>query len=142
MVITVLIWFGLTIFRKYFSMCVHTEKSFRNHIKSTRNQIVFTILLDWFWNSKRTQSVCCSKSIEENGKYNLISDWLNKISRRTLSPMACLDCAEFRDKCLWVPFCRVYLRNVCTGMNWIFNLLIFQFEPFWVIYYCWCNIHT
>ena len=27
---------------------VHTEKSFRNYIKSTRNQIVFTIFLDRF----------------------------------------------------------------------------------------------
>ena len=36
------------------------------------------------WNSKRTLSVCCSKSIEESGKYNLISVWFNKIRKRLL----------------------------------------------------------
>ena len=41
---------------------VHAEKSFRNRIKSNRNQIVFTIFR-LIWNSKRTVSVCCSKSI-------------------------------------------------------------------------------
>ena len=42
----------------------YTEKSFRNFIKSTRNQIVFTIFR-LIWNSKRTASVCCSKSIRK-----------------------------------------------------------------------------
>ena len=40
----------------------HAEKSFRNLIKPNRNQIVFTIFR-LIWNSKRTLSVCCSKSI-------------------------------------------------------------------------------
>ena len=50
---------------------LHTEKSFRNLIKLNRNQIVFTIFR-LIWNSKRTVSVFCFKSIEENGEYNLI----------------------------------------------------------------------
>jgi len=54
---------------------IHTEKSFRNLIKSTWNQIVFTIFrLIWFQTDVRlvpNQSV--------HGKYNLISGWFNKI---------------------------------------------------------------
>ena len=38
----------------------HIEKSFRNLIKSNRNQIVLYIFR-LIWNSKRTASVCCSK---------------------------------------------------------------------------------
>ena len=38
----------------------HTEKYFRNHIKSNWNQILFTVHR-LIWNSKRTLSVCCSK---------------------------------------------------------------------------------
>ena len=41
---------------------LHTEKSFRNLIKSNRNQIVF-IMYRLIWNSQRTLSVCISKSI-------------------------------------------------------------------------------
>ena len=41
---------------------LHTEKSFQNLIKSNRNQIVFA-MHRCIWNSKRTASVCCSKSI-------------------------------------------------------------------------------
>ena len=40
----------------------HTEKSFRNPIKSNRNQIIFTIFR-LVWNNKRTLSICCSKQI-------------------------------------------------------------------------------
>ena len=40
---------------------VHTEKSFRNLIKSKPNKIVFT-MHRLIWNRKRTLSVCCSKS--------------------------------------------------------------------------------
>ena len=39
---------------------LHTEKSFRNLIKSNRNQIRIT-MHRLIWNSKRTESVCCSK---------------------------------------------------------------------------------
>ena len=48
---------------------VHTEKYFRNIIKSTRNQIVFTIFR-LIWN--RTD-VHLLPNRSENGKYNLIS---------------------------------------------------------------------
>ena len=43
---------------------VHTEKAFPNLITSNRNQIVFT-KHGLIWNSKRTRSVCCSKSIKK-----------------------------------------------------------------------------
>ena len=57
---------------------VHTGKYFPNLIESNRDQIVF--IMHWLIRiSKRTVSVCCSKSIEENSKYNLISVWFNKI---------------------------------------------------------------
>ena len=53
----------------------HTEKSFRNLIKSTRNQIVFTIFrLIWIQTNFRLDL-----NQSKNGKYNLISGWFNKI---------------------------------------------------------------
>ena len=54
----------------------HTEKSFRNLIKSTRNQIVFTIFrLIWIQTDVRLDP-----NQSEDGNYNLISGWFNKIS--------------------------------------------------------------
>ena len=47
---------------------LHTEKSFRNLIKSTRNQIVFTIFR-LIWNQKDVRLV---PNKLENSKYNLI----------------------------------------------------------------------
>ena len=49
---------------------LHTENFFPNLIKLNRNQIVLT-MHQLIWNSKRTLSVFCSKSIEGNG----ISIW-------------------------------------------------------------------
>ena len=47
----------------------HTEKYFRNLIKSNRNQIIFTILrLIW----KQTDTVRLVPNELENGEYNLI----------------------------------------------------------------------
>ena len=43
-------------------LAVHVEKSFPNLNKSNRTQIVFT-MQRLIWNSKRTASVCCSKSV-------------------------------------------------------------------------------
>ena len=54
----------------------HTEKSFRNLIKPTRNQIVFT-MHRLIWNQRDIRLV---PNQSENGKYNLISSWFNKIS--------------------------------------------------------------
>ena len=48
--------------------------------KSTRNQIVYTIFR-LIWN--QTQ-VCLVPNQSENGTYNLISGWFNKISKRFL----------------------------------------------------------
>ena len=70
---------------------LNTEKYFRNLIKSNRNQIVFTIFR-LIWNSKRTLSACVPNQ-SENGKYNLISVRLNKISKRFLS----LRVTEYQD---------------------------------------------
>ena len=59
---------------------VHTEKSFRNLMKSTWNQILLTIFrLIWIKTDVRLVP-----NQSENGKYNLISSWFNKISRRFL----------------------------------------------------------
>ena len=54
----------------------HTEKSFRNLIKSNRNQIVFTI----FRLIRHQTDVRLVSNLSENGNYNLISVWFNKIS--------------------------------------------------------------
>ena len=53
---------------------MHTEKSFRNLVKSNRNQIVFTIFR-LIWNQMVPNQ-------SENGKWNLISVWFNKITER------------------------------------------------------------
>ena len=53
----------------------HTEKYFPNLVKSTRNQIVFTMqCLIWIQTDVRLDP-----NQSENGKYNLISGWFNKI---------------------------------------------------------------
>ena len=60
------------------SVRVHTDKSFWNLIKSTRNQIVFTIFrLIWIQIDVRLDP-----NQSKNGKYNLILGWFNKISKR------------------------------------------------------------
>ena len=53
----------------------HTDKSFRIFLKSNRKQIVFTIFR-LIWNQTDVRSV---PNQSENGKYNLISVWFNKI---------------------------------------------------------------
>ena len=58
---------------------LHTEKYFRNVIKSNRNQIEFT-MHQLIWNQMDTVRLVSNKS--ENGKYNLISVWFNKILRK------------------------------------------------------------
>ena len=50
-----------------------TQKSFRNLIKSNRNQIVFTIFR-LIWNQTDVRLV---PNQSANGKYNLISVWFN-----------------------------------------------------------------
>ena len=58
----------------WFADAVHTEFFSRNFIKSNRNQIIYTIF--WLiWNQKEPDQ-------SENSKYNLISVWFNKISRK------------------------------------------------------------
>ena len=59
---------------------VHTEKSFRNLVESTRNQIVFTISR-LIWNQTDVRLI---QNQSEYGKYNLISVRLNKISKKMI----------------------------------------------------------
>ena len=59
---------------------LHTEKSFRNLIKSYRNQIVFT-MHRLIWNKT---DVRLAPNHSENGKYNLLSVLFNKILKRFL----------------------------------------------------------
>ena len=56
----------------------HTEKYFRNLIKSNRNQIVFT-MHPLIWNQT---DVCLVPDQSENDKYNLILVCFNNISAR------------------------------------------------------------
>ena len=60
-----------------------TEKSFRNLIKSTRNQIVYTIfsLKKIPIDLEPDECPFGFKSISENNLYNLISGSFNKISK-------------------------------------------------------------
>ena len=59
---------------------LHTEKSFWNLIKSTRNQIVFAIFR-LIWSQTDVRLV---PNQSENGKYDLISVWFIMISKRFL----------------------------------------------------------
>ena len=59
----------------YFQSCPHTEIYFQNLIKSTRNQIVFTIF-PLIWNQTDVRLV---PNQSQNVDYNLISVWFNKI---------------------------------------------------------------
>ena len=59
---------------------LHTEKTFRNLIKSNRNQIVITIFR-LIWNDTDVRLV---PHLSQNGKYNLISVWFNKVSKNFL----------------------------------------------------------
>ena len=60
---------------------IHTEKSFRNHVKSNRYQIVCNILR-FILNQTEFHFV---SNQSENGRYNLISVHLTKIRRRFLN---------------------------------------------------------
>ena len=57
---------------------LRAEKYFQNLIESNPNQIAFN-MHRLIWNSKRTVSVCCSKSIMVYGKYNLYLQSVNTI---------------------------------------------------------------
>ena len=59
---------------------LHTENSFQNLVISNWTQIVFTIFR-LIWNQTDIRLV---PNQSENGKYNLISGWINKISKRFL----------------------------------------------------------
>ena len=59
-------------------MYTHTEKSFQNLIKSNPIHILFTIL-KLIWNETDVRLVL---NRSENGKYNMISVWLNKIPKK------------------------------------------------------------
>ena len=65
---------------RHFPVALDTEKSFRNLIKSTWNQSVFTIFR-LIWNQT---DVRLDPNQSENGIHNLISGWFNKISKRFL----------------------------------------------------------
>ena len=60
---------------------LYTEKYFQNLIKSTRNQIVFTI----FRLIRIQTDDCLVPNQSDNGKYNLISVWFNKDWKKFLS---------------------------------------------------------
>ena len=57
-------------------ICCLGIQSFRNIIKSTGNQVVFTI----FWLILIQTDLRLDPNQSENGEYNLISGWFNKIS--------------------------------------------------------------
>ena len=70
--------FSLSLLIKY---ALNTENFFRNLFQSTRNQIVFTIFR-LIWNKTEVRLV---PNQSENDKYNLISGWFYKISRKKFS---------------------------------------------------------
>ena len=65
----------MNIYETIYDYCIHTEKLFLNFIKSTRNQIVFTM----------HRLICLQTDVRldpnqsGNGKYNMISGIFNKI---------------------------------------------------------------
>ena len=85
--------------------CVHTEKSFRNLIKSTWNQIVFT-MHRLIWNQTGVRFVP-NQSV--HGKYNLISVWYNTIWKIFLLHNNCDRPAILRPPLLLKPFPNIAL---------------------------------
>ena len=74
---------------------IHTEKFFPILIKSNQNQIVFTIVLTDLEPNGRPFAV---PNQSENSKYNLISVWSNKYSKKFLFSSK-LNC--FRRQIIW-----------------------------------------
>ena len=72
----------------------HTQKYFSNLIKSTRNHNVFTIFR-LIWNTNGRVRLVPNQS--ENGKYNLISGWCNKISKSFLCTYTLIKSFMFRS---------------------------------------------
>ena len=60
---------------------LHAEKNFLNIVESSQNQIVLTIFR-LIWHQTDVRLV---PNQSENGKYNPIPGWLNKISKKKLS---------------------------------------------------------
>ena len=113
MVITIQIWSDSGRSRKYSTLLtlrLHTEKSFRNLIKSNRNQIVFTmhrLILT-------QKGIRLDPNQSENRKYNLISVWFKTISKRFFCVQKCeRECIvnvnahikeSYKVKSLWISW--------------------------------------
>ena len=95
---------------------LHTEKSFLNLIKSTQNQIVFTI----FRLICNQTDVRVVQNQSKSGKYNLISVWLNKILKIFLYVCNLED--DLRPLSVLVFFFRNEHREV--NFRFLFNQLI------------------
>ena len=97
-----------------------TEKSFRNLIKSTWNQIVFTIF-PLIWNQMDVRLV---SNQSENGKDNLISGNLTRISGQYLS----LWVVEKFENFLVHNFSFLFVTKTNFGLDWeqIMNTIIFR----------------
>ena len=95
---------------------LHAERSFRNLIKSNRNQIVFTTFR-LIWNQT---DVCLVPNPSENSKYNLISVWFDKIYLSVRFNMA-----DRTGRHLF----RLPEKKVCFGCTadmWALSLLLFK----------------
>ena len=80
---------------------LRTEKSFRNLVNANRNQIVITI----FHLIKNQTEFRLVPNESENGKYNLISDNLNRI------------CGQFL--CVYVPVLNFCLWGAIPPKGWV-----------------------
>ena len=99
--------------RNNLSTTIHTEKSFHNIIKSTRNQIVLTIFR-LIWNQTDVRLV---QNHSENGKYNLISGWFNKTSKRFLCVYTRKDLSTIIHRPIWQE--KGIHFSVCRKRNFI-----------------------
>ena len=106
---------------------IHTQKSFRNLIKSYRNQIVFTIFR-LIWNQT---NVHLAPNQSKNGTYNLILVCFNKIPKRFL----CFNCLLIFDNskphynqrfCYFLELSS-HLFIVCFD-SWLVFILQFKFR--------------
>ena len=93
---------------------VYTDNFFRNLMKSNRNHIVFTIFR-LIWNQT---DACLVLNQSEIGKYNLISVWFNKISKRFLCVWQYNFQVIFNCKTFFKTFkCKTFSDNYKLPLN-------------------------
>ena len=106
---------------------LHAEASFRNLIKSKRNQIVFSIFR-LIWNQTEVRLV---PNPSVRGKYNLISVWYNKISKRFFCVYYVKHCKHISVLSSLINFEHNFIKyylHLKTWIEYLFTKYILQID--------------